>query len=102
MNKFKNGNAQFYHKIGVAPKISPGKWLGLRTISNFFTHNCGLEDSLVREEKTKVLNKRRDAMQELRGAGGQPARTLKKQTTNDRSRPTVSGAPDSILQCSDI
>ena len=31
-------------------------------------------------------------MQELRGAGGQPARALKKQTTNDRSRPTVSGA----------
>ena len=31
-------------------------------------------------------------MQELRGAGEQPARALKKQTTNDRSRPTVSGA----------
>ena len=76
-------------------------WLELRTISHI-TNNCCLEDNLVREEKTKVLNKRRDAMQELRGAGGQPARTLKKQTTNDRSRPTVSGVLDSILQCSDI
>ena len=92
MNKFKNGNAQFYHKIGVAPKISPGKWLGLRKISHLFTHNCCLEDNHVRGEKTKVLNARREAMQELRGAGGQPARALKKQTTNDRSRPTVSGA----------
>ena len=24
VNKFKNGNAQFYHKIGVAPKETPG------------------------------------------------------------------------------
>ena len=24
VNKFKNGNAQFYHKIGVAPKVPPG------------------------------------------------------------------------------
>ena len=25
VNKFKNGNAQFYHKIGVAPKETTSK-----------------------------------------------------------------------------
>ena len=36
-------------------------------------------------------NKRKQAMQELEGSGGFPNRYLKKQTTNDRSSPCISG-----------
>ena len=35
--------------------------------------------------------KRKQAMQELEGSGGFPNRYLKKQTTNDRSSPCISG-----------
>jgi len=68
VNKFKNGNAQFYHKIGVAPKESPE----------------------IREQK-EVKEKRKAAMAELRSEGYFPAYKLKKQVTNDKSAPLVSG-----------
>eukprot|EP00092_Neocalanus_flemingeri_P012655 GFUD01013638.1.p1 GENE.GFUD01013638.1~~GFUD01013638.1.p1 ORF type:complete len:502 (+),score=135.36 GFUD01013638.1:39-1508(+) len=68
VNKFKNGNAQFYHKIGVAPKETPE----------------------IKEHK-ELSEKRKEAMQELKSAGGFPFIKLKKQTTNDKSSPFVSG-----------
>jgi len=64
VNKFKNGNAQFYHRIGVAPKENPE----------------------IREWKQEK-EKRKAAMEELRSAGHR----LKSQVTNDKSAPFVSG-----------
>jgi len=68
VNKFKNGNAQFYHKIGVAPKECPEM-----------------------KEHKQVKEKRKDAMEELQGVGKFPYIQLKKQVTNDKSSPFVSG-----------
>jgi len=68
VNKFKNGNAQFYHRIGVAPKECP---------------------EIVEQKQEK--EKRKAAMEELRGAGYFPSLKLKKQVTNDKSAPFVSG-----------
>jgi len=68
VNKFKNGNAQFYHRIGVAPKECPE----------------------VKEQKDeKVI--RKEVMEELTGDGSCPAIRLKNQTSNDRSAPFISG-----------
>ena len=38
VNKFKNGNAQFYHRLGVAPKKEQGMMSinGQKLISNAF------------------------------------------------------------------
>merc|ERR1712179_191480 len=46
VNKFKNGNAQYYHRLGVQPRVNPDE-----------------------EERKKECVNRRQAMQELRGAG---------------------------------
>jgi len=67
VNKFKNGNAQYYHRLGVQPRENP-------------------EES---ERKTECI-KHRQAMQELRQGGSPAALRLKKQVTNDRSAPLVS------------
>lgn len=67
VNKFKNGNAQFYHKLGIQPRATPEQ-----------------------QEKKFEHNKRRATMQELKQEGGCPAVRLKKQVTNDRSAPLVS------------
>jgi len=67
VNKFKNGNAQFYHKLGIQPRATPEQ-----------------------QEKKEQQSKKRDAMQELKQQGGFPAVRLKKQVTNDRSAPLVS------------
>jgi len=66
VNKFKNGNAQFYHKLGVQPRDNPEQL-----------------------EKKVECGKRRGAMDELK-AGGFSVQRLKKQVTNDRSAPLVS------------
>ena len=42
-----------------------------------------------------LVIKRKQAMQELEGSGGFPNRYLKKQTTNDRSAPLISGDDES-------
>jgi len=68
VNKFKNGNAQFYHKIGVAPKETP-------------------EIQEFKEERSK----RQEAMKELASSGYCPSIRLKRQITNDKSAPFVSG-----------
>jgi len=68
VNKFKNGNAQFYHKLGVQPKETPEK-----------------------KEEKEVRNTRKITMNELEGSGGFPYVRLKKQVTNDKSAPLVSG-----------
>jgi len=73
VNKFKNGNAQFYHKIGVAPKETTKS------------------DVDNQQQKEMIKSKQRDAMRELKGSGAFPGRYLKKQRTNDRSAPCVSG-----------
>jgi len=67
VNKFKNGNAQYYHRLGVQPRETP-------------------EEA---ERKSECL-KRRQAMQELCQGGSPAASRLKKQVTNDRSAPIVS------------
>ena len=36
VNKFINGNAQFYHKLGVAPKVPPGGF-------DFLNFDCDLK-----------------------------------------------------------
>ena len=36
VNKFKNGNAQFYHKLGVAPKVPTGQF-------DFLNFDCDLK-----------------------------------------------------------
>jgi len=68
VNKFKNGNAQFYHRIGVAPKESPEM-----------------------KEHKEVKEKRKEAMEELKSVGKFPSIKLKRQVTNDKSSPFVSG-----------
>jgi len=69
VNKFKNGNAQFYHRIGMAPKECPE----------------------VKEQKDEKV-KRKEVMEELSGDGSCPVIIrLKKQTSNDRSAPFISG-----------
>jgi len=67
VNKFKNGNAQYYHRLGVQPRENPAE----------------------AERKTECI-KHRQAMQELRQGGSPAAFRLKKQVTNDRSAPLVS------------
>lgn len=67
VNKFKNGNAQFYHKLGIQPRETPEQ-----------------------QEKKAEYSKRRAALQELRSEGGFPTVKLKKQVTNDRSAPITS------------
>jgi len=68
VNKFKNGNAQFYHKIGVAPKETPE----------------------IKEHK-EVRETRQEAMREELKSARFPLINLKKQVTNDKSSPFVSG-----------
>jgi len=79
VNKFKNGNAQFYHKIGVAP------------IPQQKPENRANQEAEHMPTKGEVENKRNAAMLELTNAGVSPSRKLKNQTTNDRSAPQVSG-----------
>jgi len=79
VNKFKNGNAQFYHKIGVAP------------VPKEITEKHANHEAEQMPTKKDVENKREAAMQELASAGVSPNRKLKNQTTNDRSAPQVSG-----------
>jgi len=67
VNKFKNGNAQFYHRIGVAPKQCP---------------------EMIEQKQEK--EKRKATMEELRSAGYFPSIKLKRQVTNDKSAPFVS------------
>jgi len=67
VNKFKNGNAQYYHRLGVQPRENPEE-----------------------AERKRECEKRRQAMQELRQGGSPTAFRLKKQVTNDRSAPLVS------------
>jgi len=67
VNKFKNGNAQFYHRLGVAPKDCP---------------------EIVEQKQER--EKRKAAMEELRGTGYFPSIKLKRQVTNDKSAPFVS------------
>ena len=43
------------------------------------------------QQKEMIKSKQRDAMCELKGFGAFPGRYLKKQRTNDRSAPCVSG-----------
>lgn len=68
VNKFKNGNAQFYHRLGVAPKESPEM-----------------------KEHNEIKEKKREAMEELQNGGSFPSIKLKPQVTNDKSAPFVSG-----------
>jgi len=67
VNKFKNGNAQYYHRLGVQPRENPEE-----------------------AERKRECMQRRQAMQELRQGGSPAAFRLKKQVTNDRSAPLVS------------
>jgi len=75
VNKFKNGNAQFYHRLGVAPK----------------KEQVRPQQKITNEGNQGQDIKRKHAMQELEGSGGFSNRYLKKQTTNDRSSPCISG-----------
>ena len=43
------------------------------------------------QQKEMIKSKQRDAMCELKGFGAFPGRYLKKQRTNDKSAPCVSG-----------
>merc|ERR1711862_972238 len=54
VNKFKNGNAQFYHRLGVAPKEEPER--NQQKINN--------------EGTQKIVAGRKQAMKELQGSGG--------------------------------
>jgi len=74
VNKFKNGNAQFFHKIDVAPRDEPR--------ANQELHH---DD----DDHEKVVDKQHDAMKELRSSF--PRKSLKSQTTNDRSQPSAAG-----------
>ena len=50
-----------------------------------------LEIQAKHEERREMLDKRQKAMKELQEVGSFPRRYLKKQVTNDRSAPFVSG-----------
>merc|ERR1711915_461298 len=69
VNRFKNGNAQFYHKLGIAPR---------KTTDVYNTKE---------DEKLK----RKEVLKELTSAEGFLTVGLKKQVTNDKSAPIVPG-----------
>jgi len=53
------------------------------------------QQKINNEGSQKIVAGRKQAMQELEGSGGFPNRYLKKQTTNDRSAPYISGDNES-------
>ena len=88
VNKFKNGNAQFYHKLGVAPKVPPG---GFEFLNFDVTSSLLAEIHVQNNERREMLDKRQNTIKELQEIGTFPRRFLKKQVTNDKSAPFVSG-----------
>jgi len=69
VNRFKNGNAQFYHKLGIAPRKTTDVY------------------STKEDEKLK----RKEVLKELTSDEGFLTVGLKKQVTNDKSAPIVPG-----------
>ena len=53
------------------------------------------QQKLTNEGNQGLVIKRKQAMQELEGSGGFTNRYLKRQTTNDRSAPHISGDDES-------
>ena len=96
VNKFPNGAAQLYHKIGVAPapKDPPP---GERQLPFSIFHLIFPTEIQTKPgDRVEMLKTRQRTMQELREIGTFPRRFLKKQLTNDRSAPFVSGGDERI------
>ena len=103
VNKFRNGAAQLYHKIGVAPAPapalkdpSPGRSGQCQPHFSIFHVVFPTEIQAESGDVGKVMKTRQRTVQELREIGTFPRRFLKKQLTNDRSAPFVSGRDERV------
>ena len=98
VNKFRGGAAQLYHKIGMAPAPrdpQPGQsQLQFSILNLVFPTEMQAEPG----DRVEMLKTRQRTMQELREIGTFPRRFLKKQLTNDRSAPFVSGVDEWIIK----